>query len=100
MQVLNDENVDPHRRDRMAELAAPYIHPRLQAISIQSNKPTGDLNVVQIVVQGVEPGKDFRGQAFDFAAPRLPPAAMATVIEALDEPQHDQTAPGEDDSSP
>ena len=30
--VMRDEQADIHRRDEMAKAAAPYIHPRLQAI--------------------------------------------------------------------
>ena len=38
--VYRDESVDKERRDRMASAAAPYIHPKLQAIN-----HSGDLNV-------------------------------------------------------
>ena len=38
--IYRDESVDKERRDRMASAAAPYIHPKLQAIN-----HSGDLNV-------------------------------------------------------
>lgn len=28
--VLNDENADPARRDRMAQAAAPFVHPKAE----------------------------------------------------------------------
>lgn len=30
--VLNDENADIERRDRMAQAAAPYVHPKAAAV--------------------------------------------------------------------
>jgi hypothetical protein len=32
LKVLRDEDVEPNRRDDMAKWAAPYVHPKLQAI--------------------------------------------------------------------
>jgi len=29
--VMNDEDVDQARRDRMAQAAAPYVHPKMEA---------------------------------------------------------------------
>lgn len=37
LRVLRDPAVDHDRRDRMAERAAPYIHPRLATTEIQGN---------------------------------------------------------------
>jgi hypothetical protein len=51
--VLRDPQSEPSRRDRMAESAAPYCHPRLQAsITTQGNGRDysgGDVTFVQIL---------------------------------------------------
>jgi hypothetical protein len=31
--VLNDADVDPNRRDRMAIAAAPYVHPKVEPVN-------------------------------------------------------------------
>jgi hypothetical protein len=51
--VLRDPEAEQHRRDRMAEVAAPYLHPRLNAIEIGTTNrgngvAGGDINIVQI----------------------------------------------------
>ena len=51
--VLRDPQSEQHRRDRMAEIAAPYLHPRLNAVAVNSitggdSRDNGDTNVLQI----------------------------------------------------
>ena len=52
--VLRDPQTEPQRRDRMAEIAAPYCHPRLAVTSVTTNangrdyNGGGDINIVQI----------------------------------------------------
>jgi hypothetical protein len=52
--VLRDPLTEESRRDRMAEIAAPYLHPRLQAATITThgngrNYSGGDVTFVQIL---------------------------------------------------
>ena len=48
--VLTDPEAEQSRRDHMAEVAAPYLHPRLNAVGITSTNGNsgGDINIVQI----------------------------------------------------
>jgi hypothetical protein len=50
--VLRDPQTEELRRDRMAEIAAPYLHPRLAVASISTNGSRdysgGDVTFVQI----------------------------------------------------
>jgi hypothetical protein len=51
--VLRDPETEELRRDRMAEIAAPYLHPRLQAASITTNNHghysgAVDINITQV----------------------------------------------------
>lgn len=43
--VMRDVSADEGRRDEMARAAAPYIHPRLQAVE-HSGKDGGDIAIV------------------------------------------------------
>jgi hypothetical protein len=51
--VLRDPQTEELRRDRMAEIAAPYLHPKLVATSITTNGSRdynggGDVNITQV----------------------------------------------------
>jgi hypothetical protein len=50
--VLRDPEVEQRRRDRMAEVLAPYLHPRLAAVEMRATHRKGggdeNINVVQI----------------------------------------------------
>ena len=48
--VLRDPEAEQSRRDEMAKQAAPYLHPRLNAVGITSTNGNsgGDINIVQI----------------------------------------------------
>jgi hypothetical protein len=47
--VLRDPEAEQSRRDRMAEVAAPYLHARLATIGMTSTVKGGDdVNIVQI----------------------------------------------------
>ena len=39
LQVMRDDEAVPARRDDMAKAAAPYMHPRLQAVEAPKAKP-------------------------------------------------------------
>lgn len=43
--IMRDVTADFERRDEMARAAAPYIHPRLQAVE-HSGKDGGDIGIV------------------------------------------------------
>ena len=51
--VLRDPEAEQSRRDEMAKQAAPYLHPRLNAVGITSTNgkaaAAGDMNIVQIL---------------------------------------------------
>jgi hypothetical protein len=42
LRVMRDVTVEHSRRDEMAKAAAPYLHPRLQAIEAKVGVSTGD----------------------------------------------------------
>jgi hypothetical protein len=51
--VLRDPETEELRRDRMAEIAAPYLHPRLAVAQITTNGSRdynggGDVNITQV----------------------------------------------------
>ena len=49
--LMRDEEAEPSRRDKMAELAAPYCHARLNAVTttnVGGSSTSGDINIVQI----------------------------------------------------
>ena len=51
--VLRDPEAEQSRRDQMAVQAAPYLHPRLNAVGITSTNGNsgGDINIVQIFAE-------------------------------------------------
>ena len=49
LQVMRDDEAVPARRDDMAKAAAPYLHPRLQAVEDAKAKPEEPDRKVQIV---------------------------------------------------
>lgn len=46
LSVMRDEGADKERRDEMAKAAAPYVHPRLTAITAPDGKSPARLEVV------------------------------------------------------
>lgn len=46
LSVMRDNNAGPERRDEMAKAAAPYIHPRLTAITAPDGRSPARLEVV------------------------------------------------------
>lgn len=52
LKVMRSESADPERRDAMARAAAPYIHPRLEAIAVSGPNggpiETKDLSMTDI----------------------------------------------------
>lgn len=50
MKVMRDPKADRSRRDDMARAAAPYMHPRLQTMTVQGD-PTAPLTIQ--VVTGI-----------------------------------------------
>jgi hypothetical protein len=74
--VLNDPDADDHRRDRMAELAAVFCHPKLQHVAINQAKSASDLYIVeQINIVSVPSGKHLTAEE-----------ATQPVVRLLDDP--------------
>ena len=42
--VMRDETADSARRDRMAQAAAPFVHPKIAAIEKRDNDPFASLD--------------------------------------------------------
>lgn len=53
LEVMNDEEADPARRDRMAQAAAPYVHARAEASA------AGKKEQKQAAAEGIAAGGKF-----------------------------------------
>jgi hypothetical protein len=56
LRVLRDPETEPHRRDQMAAMAAPYIHPRLAVADVRTVQATAPL-------EGQKSPEDFKAWA-------------------------------------
>lgn len=69
--VMNDQEADPIRRDRMAIAAAPYTHPRLEPVS--AGKKEKAAAEAKTAGQGSSWGDDL-------VAPHIQPIHQAEVV--------------------
>ena len=98
--VLRDPEAEQSRRDEMAKQAAPYLHPRLNAVGITSTNGNsgGDINIVQIfaVPRGARVDLKTGTATIDGAAAELSPItpyAATPDFPALSPPEVEQPAP-------
>jgi hypothetical protein len=88
--VLRDPQVEERRRDRMAEVLAPFLHPRLAAVELGHRKvgraETVDVVQVFAVPRGARIGPD--GVVIDGAAVEIEPFTPTPSLLELS----DQTA--------
>ena len=95
--VLRDPEAEQSRRDEMAKQAAPYLHPRLNAVGITSTNGNsgGDINIVQIfaVPRGARVDLKTGTATIDGAAAELSPItpyAATPDFPALSPPEVEQ----------
>jgi hypothetical protein len=105
--VLRDPEAEQSRRDEMAKQAAPYLHPRLNAVGITSTNGNsgGDINIVQIlaVPRGAQVDLKTGTATIDGAAAELSPItpyAATPDFPALSPPEVEQPAPLEAIAAP
>jgi hypothetical protein len=80
--VMRDPTADVQRRDEMAALAAPYVHPRLSAISTDLNVKVGvtTVNIISVPDGHQLTDAQLRELSPTIDAPLDPPINDTTVL--------------------
>jgi hypothetical protein len=97
LEIMRDPNAEPYRRDRMCELAMPFVHPKPLHRGGAAVEGTELFIVNSVQVVSVEAGLNYSGEPFALNAkrPRLVsvPATEQVEIVAIDDGEHEPEAP-------